>query len=62
MRQAATRALDTWPDALKKLPASDNAKKIILSRLSELALVREVRPTMLQGHSPGTASSAMPTG
>lgn len=55
MRHAATRALDTWPDALKKLPASDNVKNVILSRLGKLALVREVRPTMIQGHAAGAS-------
>jgi hypothetical protein len=51
MRQTATRALDTWPDAMKDLPAPDNIKDAILSRFGALALVREVRPTMIQGHA-----------
>lgn len=56
MRDAASRALDTWPDALKKLPASDNVKNAILSRLDKLALVREVRPAMIQGHAANASS------
>jgi serine/threonine-protein kinase HipA len=51
MRQTATRALDTWPDAMKDLPAPDNIKDAVLSRFGALALVREVRPTMIQGHA-----------
>lgn len=50
MRRTVTRALDTWPAALKDLPAPDGIKKAITSRFSELALVREVRPAMVQGH------------
>lgn len=49
MRDTATRALDTWPNAMKNLPAPDNVKNAILSRFGELALVREVRPTMGPG-------------
>ncbi|GLR92259.1 hypothetical protein GCM10007857_89810 [Bradyrhizobium iriomotense] len=52
MWQTAIRALDTWPQAMKDLPASDKIKNAILSRLGELALVREVRSTMIQGHAP----------
>lgn len=36
---------------MKDLPAPDNIKNAILSRFGELALVREVRPTMVQGHA-----------
>jgi serine/threonine-protein kinase HipA len=53
MRGTVTRALDTWPAALKDLPAPDNIKDAITSRFGELALVREVRPTMVQGHVVG---------
>jgi serine/threonine-protein kinase HipA len=52
MRQTTTRVLDTWPDAMKDLPAPDNIKNAILSRFGRLALVREVRPTMVPGHAP----------
>lgn len=51
MRQTATRALDTWPAAMKDLPAPDNIKNAILSRFDALALVREVRPAVIQGHA-----------
>lgn len=55
MRQTATRALDTWPKELKGLPASDAMKDAILSRFGSLALVREVRPSMVRGHDASTA-------
>jgi serine/threonine-protein kinase HipA len=54
MRQTAIRALDTWPNAMKNLPVPGNVKNAILSRFGELTLVREVRPTTIQGHALGT--------
>jgi serine/threonine-protein kinase HipA len=49
VRNTVTKILDTWPSALKDLPASDNVKQAILSRFDELALVQEIRPKMVQG-------------
>lgn len=54
MQRTTIRILDTWPAAMKDLPAPDKIKDAILSRFSTLALVREVRPTMTQGHAPLT--------
>jgi serine/threonine-protein kinase HipA len=50
MRGTVTRALDMWPAALKDLPAPDGIKDAITSRFGQLALVREVRPSMVRGH------------
>jgi serine/threonine-protein kinase HipA len=50
VRDTVTKILDTWPPAMKDLPASDKIKGAILSRFGGLALVREVRPTMVQGY------------
>ncbi|SDO47773.1 type II toxin-antitoxin system HipA family toxin [Afipia sp. GAS231] len=61
MRETATRALDTWPDAIKDLPAPDNIKNAILSRFGKMALVGEVRPTMIQGHTPDSEPAEKPT-
>lgn len=54
MRLTATRALDTWPNAMKDIPAPDRFKSAIVERFPKLALVREVRPTMIQGHDTRT--------
>jgi len=53
MRGTVTRALDTWPNALTDLPAPDGIKEAITSRFAKLALVKEVRPAMVQGHVAG---------
>lgn len=61
MKQTTIRALDTWPAALKDLPAPESISKPILTRLPKLALVAEVRPAMVQGHSVEESTAAQTT-
>jgi hypothetical protein len=44
------RILDTWREAAKDLPASKPAKDAIFDQWKHLALVKDARPALVQGH------------
>jgi serine/threonine-protein kinase HipA len=50
VRSTIERILDTWPEAVKNLPASKPVKDAIFGQWKNLALVNDVRPVLIQGH------------
>ena len=44
------RILETWSGAVKDLPASKAVKDAIFDQWKNLALVNDVRPSLVQGH------------
>jgi serine/threonine-protein kinase HipA len=57
VRRTIERILDTWPDAIKNLPAPKHVTDAIFGQWKYLTLVKDVRPVMVQGHD-GSAKSA----
>lgn len=49
VRDTVEKILDLWRDALKDLPAPDRITAPILDRWQNLNLVKDVRPTFIQG-------------
>lgn len=50
VRTTVEKILDTWPDAVKDLPAPADVTDAIFSRWKDMALVADVRPDFSQGH------------
>jgi serine/threonine-protein kinase HipA len=51
IRLTMERILDTWAQAVKNLPASKLVKDAIFDQWQNLALVKDVRPALVQGHT-----------
>ena len=47
VRTTVKRILDTWPEAVKELPASKPVKDSIFDHWKNLALVNDVRPALV---------------
>lgn len=49
VRKTMEKILDTWPNAAKDLPASKKVIGAIFDHWKQLALVKDVRPTLITG-------------
>jgi hypothetical protein len=57
VRSTMERILGTWRGAVKDLPASKAVKDAIFDQWKTLALVKDVRPALVEGHDAGASAA-----